>query len=348
MEAVQFTPTTKKLNFTKLPIPKVEKPQDILIKVAYAGICGTDLHIIQGEFPCKEDGTLILGHEISGIVVEVGEMVKTVKKGDRVSVDPNNGCHCCHVCNAGNPHYCKIGGLNNTIGIYRNGGWAQYCLVPEEQVHKLPETIAIEQGALCEPMSCLAHGLDRVSPIPVGQKILVLGAGIIGNLWVASLHVQGHRNVTVSEPNSARLDLLKKLETNFDLLTPTSLMQKYESDPENYLFDLIVDCSGYAPAIEQAMKLLKNGGRLCIFGVAPPNAKISVSPYEMFKKETSIIGVNINPFTFPKAIGLIEAMGVKYLSYEKLGIKTFDLGDFEKAIGELKKGGIAKAVFKMK
>lgn len=89
MEALQYSAKDKKLSLVKIPIPKIEKDDDVLIKVAYSGICGTDLHIIQGEFPCNQAVPFSLGHEFSGTVVEVGGKVTTFKKGDRVSVDPN-------------------------------------------------------------------------------------------------------------------------------------------------------------------------------------------------------------------------------------------------------------------
>ncbi|KAJ8954635.1 hypothetical protein NQ314_007034 [Rhamnusium bicolor] len=146
MEAINFTAKTQKLELNIVPIPKVTKPNQVLVKVAYSGICGTDLHVIQGEFPCNPDKTFTLGHEFSGTVVEVGPEVNIFKKGDRVSVDPNDGCKSCNFCHSGNPHYCLIGGINNTIGIYRNGGWAEYVLAPLVQVHKIPDSITLEQG----------------------------------------------------------------------------------------------------------------------------------------------------------------------------------------------------------
>lgn len=346
MEAIQYDASSKQLALSQVEIPRVQHPDDVLIQVAYAGVCGTDLHIIAGEFACDKTRPITLGHEFSGVVKAIGAAVTVVKVGDKVSVDPNHGCGKCLHCLNGNVHFCEAGGLNSTVGIYRHGGWAQYCLVPEAQVHKLPHKISLQQGALCEPLSCLAHGWDRLSPMHVGQKILILGAGIIGNLWVVALHHQGHRNVTVSEPNKARLDLIKSAGTGFDLITPDELKQKATAQSD-YTFDLIIDCSGFAPAIEYAFSLLSKGGKLCIFGVAPPHAKISVSPFEMFQKEISIIGVIINPFTFPKALGLVEAMGDRYLSYSALGVKTFKLSQYAEAIKELKSGTIAKAMFEI-
>lgn len=345
MEAIQFSLGEKKLELVTKPIPEIKEPTQILVKVAFSGICGTDLHIIEGHFPCNANG-FTLGHEFSGVVVDVGSEVCQFAKGDNVAVDPNNGCGICHFCHSGDPHYCKSGGINNTIGIYKDGGWAEYVLVPEKQVHKLTENISLEHAALTEPISCLSHGWDLISPITMGDKILVTGAGIIGNLWVALLHLQGHRRVTVSEPNVLRRELLQKLGTGFQCITPEELKQRHEKD-HDYLFDVVIDCTGSAPAIEHAFSLLNAGGILCIFGVAPPHAKISISPFEIYKKEIRIVGVNVNPFSFPKSLGFLESLSDRYLKFENLGVKTFQLKEYKQAIEELKKGAIAKAVFKL-
>ncbi|CAH1168720.1 unnamed protein product [Phyllotreta striolata] len=346
MEAINFTAKTKKLELVRVPVPVITQPDQVLIKVAYSGICGTDLHIIQGEFPCNEKNSFTLGHEFSGTVVDVGADVKIFKKGDNVSVDPNNGCNSCDFCHSGQPHFCPVGGILNTVGIYRNGGWAEYCLVSLTQVHRIPNNVSLEQAALTEPLSCLAHGFDIISPVTVGQKILITGAGIIGNLWVCNLHLQGHRDVTVSEPNLKRLEMLGKLNTGFKLLTPDELKKNQKADP-NYKFDVVIDCSGFPPAIEHAVTLLRRGGKLCIFGVAPPHAEIKIKPFDVYMNELKIFGVLINPFCFPKSLGLIEAMGDRYLNFENLGIKTFSLRQYQDAIEMLKSGTIAKAIFKL-
>ena len=122
-----------------------------------------------------------------------------------------SGCNNCDHCHGGNYHCCKVGGINNTVGLWRDGGWAQFCKVPSDQVHKIPDNITLEQAALTEPLSCVSHGWDLISPVHVGSKILIVGAGIIGNLWAAVLHLQGHRRVIVSEPNENRRKIVKQL-----------------------------------------------------------------------------------------------------------------------------------------
>ncbi|KRT85949.1 hypothetical protein AMK59_1767, partial [Oryctes borbonicus] len=132
------------------------------------------------------------------------------------------------------------------------------------------------------------------------------------------------------------------IDTGYAAITPDKLKSRQE---KGVLYDVVIDCSGYGPAIENALNLLNYGGKLCIFGVAPPPTKISISPYEIYQKELTIVSVKINPFTFPKALGLLEALGERCLNYDSLGIKTFRLEEFEQALESLKKGTIAKAMF---
>lgn len=338
MEAIQFNPVKQELNLVRKEKPKAPVGDQVLVKVAYSGICGTDLHIAEGAFPCKES-VVTLGHEFSGVAEAVGPDVKHIRAGDKVAVDPNCPCHTCNFCTAGKYHLCQHAAINSTVGIFRDGGWAEYCVVPSSQVFKLPDGITLEQAALTEPLSCLAHGWDRINPVTVGQNILIQGCGIIGNLWAAALHLQGHKRVTVSEPQEPRRKLFENLGTGYKCVSPAEL--------KGYQADLIIDCSGAAPAIEKAIDFLAPGGRLCIFGVASPQARVSISPYEIYKKEVTIIGVMINPFSFPNSLGLIEAMGTKYLDYNKLGVKTYSLQEYKSALDCLKKGTIAKAVFKI-
>lgn len=338
MEFLSFDVKKKQLTLERAEVPK-PAANEVRVRVAYAGVCGTDLHILEGSFPCKPEGALTLGHEFSGVVDAVGSAVTCFKVGQKVAVDPNSGCDKCDYCHNGKYHFCSAGGINNTIGIYRNGGWATHAVVPETQVHLVPDGVEMHHAALTEPLSCMAHGWDLINPVNVGSKVLVIGAGIIGLLWACLLHLHGLRKtVTVSEPQEKRKGMVSGLGLDYDVKTPKELEQG---------FDLVVDCSGSAPAMEASLSLLRRGGRLCVFGVANPNTKISVSPFEVYMKELNIIGVNINPFTFPKGIALVQAMSDKYLCFDKLGIKVYKLSEYREALGALKRGDISKAVFKM-
>ncbi|KAJ6635069.1 D-arabinitol dehydrogenase 1 [Pseudolycoriella hygida] len=331
MEYLSFDLGTKELTLNTCDIPKPDA-NDVLIRVAYSGICGTDVHILNGSFPAKNDGPLILGHEFVGIIESMGNNVTSFKIGQKVAVNPHNGCDNCDFCHRGKYHFCEKGGLNNSLGIFRNGGWTTHAIVPENQVHLIPEEVELHQAVLTEPLSCIAHGWNLINPVHVGSKVLVLGGGIIGLLWTCLMHLHRLRKtVTVSEPQEKRRLAVSKLDLDYNVKHPTEVTEN---------FDLVVDCSGSGPAMESAAKLLKHGGCLCIFGVANPNATMTLRPFEIFMKELKVIGVNINLFTFPKALQLVQAMADRYLHYDSLGIRVYKLAEFRQALLDLRNGEI--------
>nr|XP_012221103.1 PREDICTED: D-arabinitol dehydrogenase 1-like [Linepithema humile] len=339
MEYLSFDLSSKSLTLKKRGILPKPAANEVRIKVAYSGICGTDLHILEGSFPCKKDEPLTLGHEFVGTIDEIGSEVTIFKIGQRVAVDPNSGCNKCDHCHNANYHFCSLGGLNNTIGIFRDGGWATHVTVPETQVYLLSDDTDMRQAVLSEPLSCMAHGWDILNPLNIGSKVLVIGAGIIGLLWACLLHVHGLRKtVTISEPQQKRREIAANLGLNYQVKSPTEVKGE---------FDLAVDCSGCVPAMEAAVPLLGRGGRLCVFGVASPKAKLAIEPFEIYKKELTIVGVNINPYTFPKGLALLQSLSEGYLDFDKLEIKLFSLSEYKEALDALKKGQISKAVFKM-
>ncbi|KAF9794084.1 hypothetical protein SFRURICE_013549 [Spodoptera frugiperda] len=309
MEAVVFDGSALNLYYQKdYPLPKLINDDDVIVKVHYSGICGTDLHIIQGEFPAIKSRPIPLGHESSGVIHEVGKN-SIFKVGQKVVIDPNTSCSLCDFCRKGNYQYCLTAGINSTIGIWKDGGWAQYVRVPQSQVFALPDGITTEQAGLCEPYSCVSHGFDRASPLKVGEKILILGAGII--------------------------------DTGFRLVTPDVLAN------EKTTYDVIIDCTGVGKVMEISFNYLKEGGKYVLFGCCPPTHTTSLNPFDIYNKELTIIGVKINPFSFPSAISWLKAMGSRYLDYHKLGVKTYKLSEYKEAMEDLKKGSVAKAVFKI-
>merc|ERR1711973_67233 len=351
MRALKCDASKGELTLEDVDVPEVINRNDVIIKVGFAGLCGTDLHIMQGEFAVCGSSKVTLSHEFSGTVVSVGSGVTRFKPGDNVGVDPNPPCHCCRFCVRGQVHFCQFGGPRDAYGVFRDGGAAEYCRVIDQQVFLLPKSVPLDIGALCEPLSCLLHGWDRlnaVCPLQPDSKILVTGAGIIGNLWVSILHHHGARNVTVSEPAEGRRKITLGLGTGYDITDPShlaSMMKNLDAEMEG--FDIVIECSGFPPALEQAFGWTRRGATVMIFGCAPPGKAVRICPEDVFRKELTIIGSLINPCTYARAVELASSLGPRYLDYEKLGVAVFDVADYEDAIQQLKKGAIAKAVFKM-
>lgn len=362
MQALRYNPVDKTFKLHSLPVPKIADSVPIRcedavkVEVKFAGVCGTDLHIIKDEFANGCTTTMTLGHEFCGLVTEAGEnAVKAgIKVGDRVGVDPNRGCFACEFCAKGQVHFCQPKGVHHATGVHMDGGFAKYSIVHYGQTAKLTKGVTYEQGALCEPLSCLLHGWDRLNrfapDLDSSAKILVLGAGIIGNLWVSLLHFKGFRDVIVSEPSEGRRNIVKSMDLGYTVVSPKEveeLMPKTPLEADVSGVEVIIDCTGFPPALEGAMKWTRRGAVVCVFGCAPPGQQMKICPEEIFNKELTVFGTLVNPHTYGRAVGLAEAMGERYLSYPKLGIKTYSLKDYEVALEALKKAEISKAIFRM-
>ena len=183
-------------------------PHDVLIQVKACGVCGTDVHIYEGDKGAAEvTPPTILGHEFAGIISEVGSQVKNYKPGDRVCIDPNCYCGACDPCRNGVAHYCEnMIGYGTTV----DGGFAEYCSVDERQVYLLGENTTFEQGAMAEPVACCLHGIDMCEIQP-GHQVVVIGGGMIGLLMLQLAKLAGAAKVALLEPVENKREVGKKL-----------------------------------------------------------------------------------------------------------------------------------------
>jgi len=211
----------------------------------------------------------------------------------------------------------------------------------------------MEQGALCEPLSCILHGWDRLQMVNAPQpdsKIVIMGAGIIGNLWICLLHHYGFRDVIVSEPSPIRRKLAAQLETGFQILGPDELeqsMPKSRVEAEQFGIDVVIDCTGVPKALENIIPYLARGAKVLIFGCAPTGQSMKICPEEIFSKELTILGTQIQPFTYARSIALAKVLGSRYLDMKKLGIEVTEMKNYKPALEKLKLGEISKVMFKL-
>lgn len=177
-----------KLNLKKVPIPSIENEKDVIIKVDSVSICGTDVHIVEVPPGFIAKPNTILGHEISGNVIEFGKGVKNLLKGDRVVINPNEfDCNC---------DYCKMNLFNQcrnlkALGISVDGGFAEYCRVSELVCHKIFPSISSDVAAFAEPLACVISGTDKIKLQP-GESVIIFGAGPIGMLFLKMLKREVH------------------------------------------------------------------------------------------------------------------------------------------------------------
>ncbi len=176
-----------RLSLKQMPVPTIQRPDDVLLQVEGAGICGTDVHIL--EVPPGHPATpgAILGHEYVGQVLEIGAGVKNLRPGDRVVVAPNLYCGLCAYCRAGRPNQCQD---FTTLGIYLNGGFARYNLAPERACHKIKPDLPTDEAVFTELLSCVIGGTERVRLQP-GESVAVLGAGPVGLMFALAFKAAG-------------------------------------------------------------------------------------------------------------------------------------------------------------
>jgi L-iditol 2-dehydrogenase len=177
-------------------------PRDVLLEVALCGVCGTDVHIVDGEYPLAVPPR-VLGHEFSGTIRAVGASVTTAEVGDRVAVDPSVACSACFYCRQGLPLMCER-------RVTHNGGLGELAVLPEQTVFHLPDDVSLEAGALAEPLSCCLHTLG-LSGIRAGDRVAIVGGGTIGLLLVQLARRAGAGRILVSEPSAAKRDMATHL-----------------------------------------------------------------------------------------------------------------------------------------
>jgi 2-desacetyl-2-hydroxyethyl bacteriochlorophyllide A dehydrogenase len=269
-------------------------PGEIVVQVRACGICGTDLHIADGEFP-PTPYPIVPGHEFSGEVVALGPDVRTgVRIGDRVAVDPSLFCGYCTFCRAGRGNLCENW---NATGDTVDGAFAEYVAVPAVNAYALPDSMSFTEGALVEPFSCAVHGLRRLGA-RVGESVLVVGAGTMG-LMLQQLLQQAGARVTVVDRNAARLPLATQLGATAVAESVAAL--------DGQRFDAAADVTGAPPAIEDAFNALERGGRLLIFGVAADTARVNLSPFRIYNDEITVVGSMAVLNSYGTALDLLAA-----------------------------------------
>ena len=295
--------------------------EEVLVKVLACGICGTDLRIVRGE--SGSSPPVVLGHEFGGVVEEVGENVESVSPGDRVVVDPNICCGKCRFCRAGRPNLCE----NLTaIGVDVNGGFAEYCIVPERQLFKLKRDVALINMVMVEPLSCVLNIFNRVK-IDVCDRVIIIGGGIIGYTLWQLLKIMGISNYAILEIVRERVKILQRLSVE-NVFNPQEVDVREAVGWLSEGADVVVECAGSSGAFELGFSLLGRGGRMVVFGVAPFEEQVSIKLYDIFRKEVEIIGSFVNPFTFDMAVCLINSGKMDYSSVE---YRVFSLSDYVKA-----------------
>lgn len=272
---------------------------EVLVKIAACGVCGTDVHIFDGEAHARPP--VILGHEFAGTVIEVGKAERDLRPGDAVAIDPNIVCGGCYYCRRGQVNFCEN---LRALGVDIDGGFAEFSIAPARQCYKLPADFPLEHGAFAEPLSCCIRGIARAAIQP-GQAVAIVGAGNIGLLMLQLARLAGAGAVFVLDPLESKRAIARQLDVDLALDSRHPEAVKEIAKQTHGGCDVVIECVGKAEAAELAIALTKHGSHVVLFGLAAPEATARLPLQTAFLKELTILSSILNPFTFHTAVDLL-------------------------------------------
>jgi L-iditol 2-dehydrogenase len=326
----------------EMRVETVDKPSpgpgEVLVRVEAAGLCGSDRHMFRGEYPTALPVTL--GHEFCGIVEAVGVGAGRIGVGTRVTADPNIACGYCPACRMGRPNLC-----HNlvAIGVFRDGGFAEYVAIPEAQAFELPAGLDPIRGAFSEPLACCLHGLD-VARIQPGDSVAVLGGGVIGMLMVQLARLAGAATVVLSTRQSTRRALALELGA-------THAIDPGAGDPVAAIaglggiapggVDVVLECAGVPETFRQSIGMARRGGAVVIFGVMPKGEVVGVEPFDLLFRELRLEGAYLNPMTHARAARMVASEG---LELDRLVSRTIGLAELPEVLAASPAAGEIKTI----
>jgi len=316
----------------------VTPPGHVKLEVKGAGICGTDIHIYHDEFRTKPP--VVMGHEVAGLVAELGEGVAGLKVGERVTTETYfYTCGRCRYCLGGRPNLCAE---RKSIGSAVNGGFAPYVIVPAHNVHRLPENVDFMAGALTEPLACVVHGALELPRLTPGDLAVVAGPGPIGLLTMQVVRSAGVKvavlGTDVDEQRlRAAVDLGADYTINVQREDAVELVMELTG---GFGADLVFECSGAGPAAQQLLRLVRNQGQYAQVGLF--GKPISWDQDQICYKELTVTGSNASvPSAWPRALKLMAEGKVKT---RPLVTAAFPLKEWKQAFAMFEQRGGLKVV----
>lgn len=297
-------------------------PREVVVQVAACGLCGTDLHILQGEF--APTLPVVPGHEFAGTIVEIGSQVNELSVGDRVAVDPSLYCHECRMCRSGKNNLCERWAA---IGVTTSGGAAEFAKAPVANCVKLPDHVRTEDAALIEPLSCAVRGYD-VLRSQMASRVLIYGSGTMGLMMLQLGKLTGASSIEVVDLNEERLKTAVQLGVS-SVATSADELDR----PQGW--DVVIDATGNEKAIQDGIGRVAKGGTFLQFGVSDYSARVTIEPYKIYNQEITITGSMAVLHSFERAADLF-ATGV--LDPEIFISDRVPLDGYAKALDQFKAG----------
>ncbi|RJP19214.1 MAG: hypothetical protein C4527_26890 [Candidatus Omnitrophota bacterium] len=349
---VFYEPEKMEMKSVNVPVPGVD---EVLVRVKGCGICGSDIAYYYGQSSLETKdgkGPLILGHEFSGEVVEVGaipEKLGLFQKGDRVVLDPVQYCNACEICKRGMPNLCENKAV---LGVSTNGGFAEYCLSNYTGVHKIPDGVTYEQAALTEPLACAVYGVSKME-IKLGDFAVVFGAGVIGALMMQLVKSSGAGKVAIVDTLDYRLDIGKKLNTDYQFNVAEKDSPYYTPDLKKSIADLTngkyadaaIVATGSIPAMEQALAVTGRRARIVYFGLPADDAVVKLPALQSILWDKTIRFSWLAPLTWPTAL---QAIANGLVNVDMVHTHDYPLSELAIGIADVRarKGNALKAVVK--
>lgn len=343
-----------KMQLEEVDIPKVADDQ-VLVKIKACGICGSDVAYYYGDSSLETEdgkGPLILGHEFSGEVVEVGAIPKSLglfEPGDRVTVDPVQYCNACEVCKKGYVNLCENKAV---LGVSADGAFAEYCVSNYTGLHKIPETVTYEQAAMTEPLGCAVYGVSNMD-IQLGDFVVIIGAGVIGTMMLQLAKSKGAGKVVFVGTRDYRLEIGKESGADYvfnvrDEDSPyytDDLKTEIEELTDGKFADAVITPTGAVEAMEQAFEITGRRSRIVFFGLPSDVAVVRVPVLDSILWDKTVRFSWLAPLTWPTAL---DAIASGLVDVGKLHSHTIALEDLEQGIADVKarKDNVMKMIVK--
>jgi D-arabinitol dehydrogenase (NADP+) len=305
MKAIVYE-APRQFKYKDVPEPKIES-DDVLVRIDACGLCGTDLHIHEGEFAPRFP--LIPGHEFTGEIVALGSSVKDLKERQRVVGNSNESCGKCFYCLRGDFLLC----LNlRAYGVTQDGGFAQYLRIKADRIFPIGN-LSPREAVMVEPSACAVHGMEVLAMKP-GSDVLLFGAGPTGQVLAQLLKLNGAGRLVVAAPPGRKLELAGRLAADeiveIDRKNPDKHRNRLrELNPTG--FDYIVEATGSAAVCEDALQFVRRGGTLLVYGVYPPKDTVRFNAFDLFRSEITIKGSFAQIDAFPRALAYLESGKIK-------------------------------------
>lgn len=307
----------------EMPVPKIG-PGELLVKIVASGICGSDVM----EWYRREKAPRVLGHEVAGVIAEVGSGVQEYRVGQRVCVIHHVPCNTCHHCLNG--HHTVCDSLRSTN--FDPGGFAEYIRVPainvDKGVYLLPEELSYEEATFVEPLSCVVRG-QRIANFQPGQSVLVIGSGIAGLLHILMAKAAGAGRIIATDIVDYRLKTARQFGADVVILANEDVPSRVKQVNDGRFADLVVVCAGAAPAISQGMQSVERGGTILLFAPTSPGVNFPIELWPFWRDgitlTTSYAGA---PADCSVALELIRSRRVKVqdMITHRLGLAETGMG----------------------